>query len=196
MKWLNKKYAQFKKYCAHKKTVLLLTSSGILNRNVVDSLQGPIRVEVEKNTKWIKFRRAYVGVDLNEDLTRISLWVHEFTEQIIGILILRALANDKFTLQEIAKSLDVITIQGTNKCFYAPTIKHILTSLHTISHIDNVAVDGEQYAEFHGITKAHKKGCTLMCQLEKSIYKEFYENYSYKCKDFTLDWADLDNKAP
>jgi len=196
MKWLNKKYAQFKKYCAHKKTVFLLTSSGILNRNVVDSLQGPIRVEVEKNIKWVKFKHAYVGTCLEGDLTTISLWVHEFTEQIIGFLILRALVNDRFTLQEIAKMLDVITIQGNNKCFYNPTIKHILTSLHTISYIDNVAVDGEQYAEFHGITKAHKKGCASMCQLEKSIYKEFYENYSYKCKDFTLDWADLDNKAP
>jgi len=183
MMWLSKKYREYKKECKHKATVMALKSRGLLNRHVVDSLHGPVIVEIESNLKWIRFNSTNMGVSLDEDLTRISLYIHEFTEQIIGYMILEILVHDKFTLEEISDTFDGIVMFGSNNGRYNPQIKHIMTALHTISHIDDMEVDGDQYAEFFGIIKEKKISKCRLCAKELTTWVDWYKtDYERICR--------------
>jgi len=133
--------------------VVLMHERGMLNKHVVDSLHGPVQTIIDPDLKWFVFNGAKVGVDIDQDPTRISLWVHEFTEQIIGYLILDMLVEDRIPIDMISKTVDGISMYNPMGGVYKPTPKHIMTALHTISHIDDLEVTGDEYAAFFNIEK-------------------------------------------
>ena len=167
------KYRKRKKEEGYNKFVSLLELDGLLKRHVVDSLHGPIKTVLISDLKWYEFNRARIGVGVNQDATEISLWTHEFTEQIVGYLILDILKQSRVSRKEISAALDGIYICSITGGLYRPTAKHILTALHTISCVDTEKMNGDQYAEYFGFTgKSYprRKRCYTYAILKRLSY--------------------------
>lgn len=177
--------------------------SRILKRPTADCFAGKPKKTVTKKRIYIKFEHANVGISNEDDLDDISTWVHEFTEHVVGRLILELMVEEGLTLERMTDIIsDGIFIKNIYGGWYNPTAKHIITALCTSSYVDGVKTTPEEYARLFGFkdgpvaqldSAAPFEGVRCRFEFGRGLLESScYLKYENDC--FTAGLADWDEK--
>lgn len=189
-----------------KKELLIKTNrilvSHIIKRPLADCFAGKPKKTVTKERIYIKFEHANVGLSNEGDLDDISTWVHEFTEQIVGRLILEMMVEEGLTLDRMTDIVcDGIVIKDIYGRWYNPTAKHIITALCTNSYVDEIDTTPEEYARLFGFENgpvAQLESAAPFDSLRKTGVRcrfEFGRGLQSKCSHYSWRENDWDYKA-
>ncbi len=134
---------------------ILMRRRGMLDVELMDTLDGKFSTETNNDGTWILFGEHRFNISTTDNYESIPIWIHEFTEHAIGHLILHILVYDDFTANEIRRYIDNILLQ-TECGMYKSKMKHLLAALCTESSLDEITINGDECALVFGIEKGKK----------------------------------------
>ena len=128
--------------------------SHVLGGSIADCFAGTPKKTISEDVVRIEFRHANVGLSNEDELDKVFVWVHEFTEHVIGRLILEMLVEEGLTLGRMADIIcDGIITKNVDGGLYDSTVKHVMAALCTSSIVDGIKTTPEEYAEMFGFKK-------------------------------------------